>query len=141
MKPTTFYIADDGTCFADEKDCREHERKLKEKANSAIFNEYRNTCIVLQNLKSAYCPYRRTLPMLQNELLIWKRKYLAAKKYGVNASKAKRFARLAVLQYKYFSAKAQLAYVINFYRLRKAHLRELGKKLGFKSGEEVSNGK
>lgn len=140
MKPTTFYIANDGMCFADEKDCREHERKVKEKANFSLI-EYRNTHITMQHMKLAYYPLMRTLPMLQAELMQLKRRYIATKKYGVNASKAKRFAEIAVLQYRYYSAKLQLAHGIELYRQRKAHLRELGKKLGFKSGEEVSNGK
>lgn len=141
MKKVTLYIAGDGSQFTSEVECREHERKVKAGVDAIWLETHRSINIEMQRMKSAYSPYLRTLPMLQAELLHAKNDYLTARKYGAKTAKAKRFAQLAVLQYKYYVAKEELARGIELYRKRRANLHELGKRLGFHSacheGEEV----
>lgn len=133
MKTTTIYIADDGMIFANEAECLNHELTVGAKARSLLWDRYNLAHILLQHMKARHAPYESTLPTLQDEVLQNKKKFLAAKKDGINASKAERFGKLAVLQYEYFCAKCNLKAAVERYRKNKANLRELGKQLGFKS--------
>lgn len=146
MKKATMYISNDGMWSAPKAECCELEQNAKSGVGDTVLWEtHRSINIEMQRMKSASSPYARTLPMLQAGLLHYKNAYIYAKKHRAKASKAKRFAELAVLQYKYYDAKFQLAQGIELYRKRKARLRELGKRLGFHgacpAGEEVCDGK